>query len=872
MPADRPTSALSLLKIGVLADRTVDCITNPVSQHPNSKSCQSTCRSQPTIRRPLLPIAVAAVVGIVADRLWGDLLIVQGMLLWWLSAGGCLAWNLLLRQRIASRWLSASLLLAVVCLSGSWHHLRWHYYEQDHLARYATEVLQPVCLEAVALDRLKSIPAPTSDSLRAMPVGPRSEIRVRVTRLRDGRTWREVSGTCKLRVRGQLQNVMSGDELQVFALLGRLTPALNPGEYDWSLAARGAGRHCELYCKSPACVSVTKVASGWNVGRWLHQIGQRCQRRLATYVRPAQSELAQAIFLGARERLLQSEREAFFRTGTIHLLVVSGLHVGLLAVAIWAIVGSGFLPRQTGLVLTALLVLGYALVVGSRPPVVRATVLVALTLSSYVVGRRVSPTNLLAAAALVVLAINPAELFRAGTQLSFLCVAVLIAYSNVLQRKTRLDPLTRLIRETEPWHHKFLRWTMTNFAHTASASMVIWLVAAPLVTYHFQITAPISILITPLLWPLVAIALISGLTLCIIGWLLPPLAWLLGEICSCCLWGTESIVTTARQLDFGSFYLPGPPGWWVLVFYAGLLVAALLLWPRVRAIPLCSIATLWVVVGLATVGWKTPDTKLRCTFLAVGHGTCVVLELPGGETLLYDAGSLGSPDRVSRIIASFLWSRGITHLDAVVISHADVDHYNALPGLLERFEIDRVYVSPLMFNPRIVSDQLDAPNFLKQTLVDAKIPLHEIWINDRLATTSDDVTIKILHPPKRGVAGQDNANSLLLAIHYAGHSILLPGDLESPGMEAVTAKESQSFDILLAPHHGSRHSDPPAFAAWCTPTWVVVSGPHESPEQQVTVDSYQQWGAQVLHTANVGAIEFTLDQQGIEVRQFKNDR
>ncbi len=834
-----------------------------------------TRRLPPTARRPLLPVAVAVVVGIVADRWAGSLWVGKGLYLGWLAAAGCLAFSLLLRRHKNSKLSSSLLLLALVCLAGSWHHLRWNYFEHDHLARFTTEVSQPVCLQAVALDRLKWSPAPTSNPLRAIPIGPRSEIQVRVTRIRDGREWRDVSGVCKLRINGELHDILAGDQLQVFALMGRLSPAMNPGEYDWSLAERGAGRYCEIFCKSPACVSVTKAASNWNVGRWLPLVGQQFEQRLAHYIRPAQSGLAQAILLGARERLPQADRAAFLQTGTIHLLVVSGMHVGLLALAIWSVVGSGLLPRRTGLLLTACLVVGYALVVGGRPPVMRASVLVVLTLFSFGLGRRVSAVNLLAAAALVVLAYNPCELFRAGTQLSFLCVAVLAAYGCVLQRKNPIDPLTRLIHQTQPSYRKALRWVLANFTHTATASLAVWLVVAPLVAYHFHITAPISVMITPLLWPLVAIALVSGLAICFVGWLLPPLAWLLGEVCSFCLWGIEAIVETAGHFHGGHFHLPGPSGWWVLVLYTGLLVVALVLWSQAhwtrRWTWHLSLLAIWIAVGLAA-GWKTPDEKLRCTFLSVGHGTCVVLELPGGETILYDAGSLGSPDRATRTIAAFLWSRGITHLDAVVLSHADVDHYNAMPGLLKRFAVGTVYVSPLMFDPWIVDGKLAAPNFLKQKLEDAEVPLQEIWMNDHLRTASDEVTIEVLHPPRFGVAGQDNANSLLLAIHYAGHSILLPGDLESPGIETVIAERPQPFDILLAPHHGSRHSDPPGFAAWCTPKWVIVSGPRTSPEQQVTTDSYEQVGAQVLHTANVGAVEFALDTQGIQVSQFAHDQ
>ena len=88
---------------------------------------------------------------------------------------------------------------------------------------------------------------------------------------------------------------------------------------------------------------------------------------------------------------------------------------------------------------------------------------------------------------------------------------------------------------------------------------------------------------------------------------------------------------------------------------------------------------------------------LVCTFLAVGHGACTVVELPCGQTLLYDAGSMSAPEATARTIAEFLWSRRITHLDAVLLTHADADHYNALPELLERFSVGAVYVPPVMF-------------------------------------------------------------------------------------------------------------------------------------------------------------------------------
>ncbi len=154
-------------------------------------------------------------------------------------------------------------------------------------------------------------------------------------------------------------------------------------------------------------------------------------------------------------------------------------------------------------------------------------------------------------------------------------------------------------------------------------------------------------------------------------------------------------------------------------------------------------------------------------------------------------------------MAGYLWSRGITHLDAIVISHADADHYNAVPALLDQFSVGSVYVSPVMFEGR--SAALDA---LHDALDQSGVPLEEVWSGDRLRN-SGDVLIEVLHPPRQGVLGSDNANSIVLNVEYAGRRLLLTGDLETPGLEDVVAEAPLDCDVLLAPHHGSAASDPP---------------------------------------------------------------
>ena len=734
--------------------------------------------------RPLLLAMLAWAAGILADR-YGDV----PLAVWWWSATALLLVAVVFRHLGKPQGFATGLLLAILCVGGSWHHLHWNFVAHDSLGRFAREASRPACVEGVAVNRMMWSPAPTPDPLRAMPVGPMGEVLVRVTRVRDGQHWRETSGHCRLRVAGGLVDVTAGDRLRVFALLGKTPPALNPGQYDWARAERRAGRYCDLYCRAPECISVVEAAAVSPISRWIDLARQRCEWRLTKYVGEENSDLALAVLLGERERLEDTTTDAFLETGTVHLLVVSGLHVGMLAFVIWAVVSSGFLSRRWGLVITALLVIAYAAIAGGRPPVIRATVLILLGLGSLWFARRATMTNLLAVAALVVLIYNPSELFRGGTQLSFLCVAVLAGFGRVIDRRRAGEGqadqqaaprrLKRLIHENAPGYQQALRWGTTKIGQLTLASFLVWVIAAPLVAYHFHIATPIGVAITPIIWPLIAGALITGFSICAVGWLLPPLGELLGAICSWCLGTTEFIVKEAIQLDVGSLYCPGPALWWLWGFYVGLAVLTLIPSLHIRWPWQLSLAAMWIACGLAVSASRSNEDRLHCTFLAMGHGTCVVLELPGNQTILYDAGSLGSPQGASRTVAGYLWSRGITHIDAIVLSHADIDHYNALPELLERFSINEVYVSPQMFDPGSPSGQLTAPQYLRKKIEQAEVPIREVWRNDRLKVAHPAVQIDLLHPPRAGVEGSDNANSILLRVRYAGRTILLPGDLES---------------------------------------------------------------------------------------------
>jgi competence protein ComEC len=247
----------------------------------------------------------------------------------------------------------------------------------------------------------------------------------------------------------------------------------------------------------------------------------------------------------------------------------------------------------------------------------------------------------------------------------------------------------------------------------------------------------------------------------------------------------------------------------------------------------------------------------------VGHGIGIVAELPDGRTILYDAGKLGSPLGATRPVSSVLWSRGITHLDALIISHADADHFNGIPELLDRFSVGVIYVSPYMFERR-----QPAVDELMAAIEASGVPLREVRAGDELRSNpvaAGDLRLRVLHPGRQAAIDDDNANSIVLALEYAGRRLLFTGDLQTSGLADLLSNEPLDCDCILAPHHGSPRSDPAGFADWSTPEHVVISGARNV-EDIVTIErvknSYRLRGAEVYHTAEDGCVRVDIGASG----------
>lgn len=565
--------------------------------------------------------------------------------------------------------------------------------------------------------------------------------------------------------------------------------------------------------------------------------------------------LVAALLLGDRDRLDPATTDAFATSGALHLLAVSGLHVGFLAaIALLALEVAG-VGRTARAAAVAAMLAGYAALVGGRPSVVRASVMAVLVLGARAGERRVSTWQVWGVAAVAILVWRPAELFGLGFALSFAAVAGLMAAAGPWTRWLEGDAAGR-----GGVGSGARRLLASGLAATTAASIG----TLPVQAAAFGWIAPAGFLLNPVLVPLAGVGLpVAWIALAADAVGAGPVAGPLARAAAGCLALLLALVARGAALGV---WVPGGLAWGV-GGVAGLAIAA----ATVRRRPGRAVLAAACGAGLLLAARAPAPRALEVVWLDVGQGDAVVLHFPDGATWLVDAGP-ANPfwDAGRGVVLPYLRRAGVRSLAWLVTTHADLDHVGGATSVVGGIGVERWgSAGPVA--------ESDAWLSLVAARGPAGVPrTHRLLAGERIRQGT--ATIDVVHPTpawvpadRYGARVPENEGSVVLLVQTAGCRLLLTGDLGRPGEERLVEALGDSLraDLLHVGHHGSRHSTTKAFLDRVRPRDAVVSAGrrnrfgHPHPDALARL---RDAGVVVHRTDRGGTIRARCDRGGWRVR------
>tara|TARA_R110000824_G_scaffold288508_3_gene476718 strand:- start:37188 stop:39572 length:2385 start_codon:yes stop_codon:yes gene_type:complete len=630
-------------------------------------------------------------------------------------------------------------------------------------------------------------------------------------------------------------DIRPGQQWQFKVRLKRPHGFLNPGGFDYEAWLWQKGIRATGYVRSDEENRLLETSSNTLFLNLRYQFLQTLSRLFPKQSLPY-SGLILALGIGDRRGISDQQWQLFSATGTNHLMVISGMHVGFVALLIFQLV-QFIIKRVTWLILyipaqrlAALLALGaayfYAAMAGFALPAQRAFIMIAAFMLGQCCCRHTNASNSYCLALALVLLINPLAPVSSGFWLSFVAVAVLIFFVRTdyqQGRKGILNTMLLLLKTQVFVFLGLLPFMLWQFQQSSISAPLVNLLAIPYIT----------LLVIPLCLLILFLSFFSDQAVLLLGYLVSRLFDLFIRALDYLnkLWPEALLALPALNVWL----------WWCLL--ATLTLCLFSLSARARLVYLLP-AMLCLLPLLLSSSRELNFAEFELHILDVGQGLAVVLRTRE-HVLLYDLGPAYSNNfnAGEGVILPFLRANNIRQPDRIMVSHADNDHAGGLPALLNSFPQADYFASDLTQFPAATQASLCRSG--------------QVW-------SWDGVDFEVLHPDREGYS-RNNA-SCVLKVSNGSHSVLLTGDIEA-GIERRLLNSGAGLDaeILLAPHHGSRTSSSPAFIQAISPEYVVFSSGYlnqfRHPHPDI-VNLYTNSGTIALSTAETGSISWLLDPEG----------
>ncbi|MCF8024038.1 MAG: DNA internalization-related competence protein ComEC/Rec2 [Desulfobacteraceae bacterium] len=674
---------------------------------------------------------------------------------------------------------------------------------------------------------------------------------------------------------GDCPELEPGDRVTVKGGLRSFQNFSNPGGFDYRQFMADRNIWGCLYSDKHNVKKSERPSDKLGIAHKVHRFRNRLDAAIGHAADGDSAAVLSALVIGERGGIDQDLRKAFARAGVSHLLAISGLHVGIVAACAFLLFKLLLLRSRSLLlrgwavrgaaVLTVLPVVAYGMISGMSPSTQRAMIMVLVFFAAFVLEKPYNPVNILAAAALCILAVYPPGLFSISFQLSFAAVSAIFFGLYLFYATSFLK---------EKHHHQTARLRLLKRG-TVFILVSAFAIAGtmPLVMHYFNQASFMGIISNLLLVPWIGFAVITAGLMSSLVFVFSQTAgtWFL-SVTDQILQPAISVIYAIADLPFSSFYTVTPTALEVACIYALMICIGLLACKsrgRYRKFTAAAACVVLLVITADAGYWihrRILHRDLRITVLDVGRGHASLLELPGGKTVLIDGGGFSDNsvfDVGAYIVAPFLWQNKIRTIDTVILSHPDADHLNGLLFIMRHFRVRKV----ISTHQKAESDNYS--RFL-QIIKDKQIP-HPPFKNTARTQLVNEVKIGILHPgaePRKTSANFAGANnySIVLRVQYRGKSVLFPGDIEKRAESEIVSTHATraASDILIAPHHGSKSSSSKNFINTVDPDTVIISARKSrlGPPSQEIIDRYKQMDCRILRTDKNGAVRIIVDREG----------
>lgn len=648
-------------------------------------------------------------------------------------------------------------------------------------------------------------------------------------------------GLVRLVWRDPGQGLLHGDRIRFRAKLHPPTGSFNPGGFDYAGYLERQGIGAVGTVSGPDAVRV--IASGgadwgwavWNrIDRWRGAIRDAAIRSLE---QPALG-IFLGIVIGERGYLQQELQDWFMVTGTVHLLSISGSHLGLVALVMFWLVRHAVLrlpapwlltlsrvltPTRVAVVVTWPIVAVYALLAGAELATIRSLVMITMALATVWLGYERHLRHATATAAILIVAHDPRAIFDISFQLSFLSVLAIVQCAGWLRQPGDGTETTG-----SPWAGRLWRYG----AEALAVSGAVTLATLPLVALYFHQVPWLGIVTNLVAVPftgavLVPLGLASGVWAIVAGAGTLPAGFLQERLLEWLVKGLRWFVGVPGS----EWHVAGPSLPAILLFYSALWAVSADRIPRPGRI----IGSVCIVCLVCWWVWSPrlgiDGDRWRVTFLDVGQGDSALVELPDGTTVLIDGGARYERFDVGRgIVAPFLWNRGIRRIDHVIGTHQQLDHVGGLIWLLRHVPVGRYWGTAGERPDQFVTDlktalldrhvQVETPIRGQEILPDGPCRLTVLNPMDLASPSVSD------HP--HSVSSLNN-RSIVSRLECAGRAVLFAADIETEGVRLLTGAGRQPVTVLKVPHHGARSSLDREWLREIRPEYAVISVGRRNP-------------------------------------------